>query len=395
MFIFLKPADTLFFRDGKPFDAGTDSFAGGIFPPYPSTLYGVLRSAIMMNAKVDFEKFIKVDNYNHNIEEVGTKDKLGTLSIAGPWLAGALKNSLYVDYFPSPLNLVLDENNRREIYFITPRENNSIPPLWDLPITFNPLLPEMNVKVKSAEAYLNIAVAKKLLKGVIPYAHEIIQPSRLFKRDIKTGIKRNISSRVAQEGMLYSEIHFQMNMDDPTLYDVGLIFEVSHDGHLPEKGYIQIGGEARGAFIQKVRDIKRFDESDEKEIAEIICKNKRFFIWLITPAIFKNNFLPDFIDKDSLEGSIECNGSSINVRLISCQTGRAIHIGGFDLAKGFPKIMRKAVPARSIYFFSLLDHNISDGVIRNFIKTYTLKPMPSHNEDIRKQGFGVILIGGV
>jgi CRISPR type III-B/RAMP module-associated protein Cmr3 len=38
------PNDTLFFRDGRPFSMGTETWATSIFPPYPSTVYGAIRS---------------------------------------------------------------------------------------------------------------------------------------------------------------------------------------------------------------------------------------------------------------------------------------------------------------------------------------------------------------
>lgn len=41
----IQALDTLFFRDGKPFDMGDDNWAEGIFPPPPSVIYGALRSA--------------------------------------------------------------------------------------------------------------------------------------------------------------------------------------------------------------------------------------------------------------------------------------------------------------------------------------------------------------
>jgi len=41
----INPFDTFFFRDGKPFTMGDDSWADGIFPPSPSVIYGALRTA--------------------------------------------------------------------------------------------------------------------------------------------------------------------------------------------------------------------------------------------------------------------------------------------------------------------------------------------------------------
>lgn len=40
----IQALGTLFFRDGKPFTMGAETYAEGIFPPLPSTIYGALRT---------------------------------------------------------------------------------------------------------------------------------------------------------------------------------------------------------------------------------------------------------------------------------------------------------------------------------------------------------------
>ena len=44
MRIKIDAIDTLFFKDGKPFSMGDETWADGIFPPPPSVIYGALRS---------------------------------------------------------------------------------------------------------------------------------------------------------------------------------------------------------------------------------------------------------------------------------------------------------------------------------------------------------------
>ena len=120
MRLFIRPADTLFFRDGRPFDAGTDNVARGIFPPYPPTLYGVMRSAILMHANVDFNAF--ANSTGSFPAEVGSPDKFGSLELTGPWLAERSEGEppSYVEYFPAPLNLVRNKDQEREIHFLIP-----------------------------------------------------------------------------------------------------------------------------------------------------------------------------------------------------------------------------------------------------------------------------------
>ena len=45
MVIKINPLDTLFFKDGKPFSMGEETWASGLFPPYPGVIYGAIRTA--------------------------------------------------------------------------------------------------------------------------------------------------------------------------------------------------------------------------------------------------------------------------------------------------------------------------------------------------------------
>ena len=49
MFIKITPFDTLFFRTGRPFSGGVDTWVDAVFPPFPSTLYGAIRSFLIFH----------------------------------------------------------------------------------------------------------------------------------------------------------------------------------------------------------------------------------------------------------------------------------------------------------------------------------------------------------
>ena len=71
MQIQIDPLDTLFFRDGKPFTMGEDSWASGIVPPYPSVIYGALRSAYFSNHITELKKATKWDDPTMNLKIKG------------------------------------------------------------------------------------------------------------------------------------------------------------------------------------------------------------------------------------------------------------------------------------------------------------------------------------
>ena len=95
MVIKIRPLDTLFFRTGKPFTMGEDTWAESLFPPYPSTLYGAIRSFLIFQRE-GLKAFIN-GKYK---DDIGTPDKKGFLKIKGPLLS---KNSEL--FFPAPLDL--------------------------------------------------------------------------------------------------------------------------------------------------------------------------------------------------------------------------------------------------------------------------------------------------
>ena len=68
MIIEIEALDTLFFRDGKPFSKGDDVWATGMFPPLPSVLYGVLRSAYLG------QNDVSLDNIKRETEKLRIKN---------------------------------------------------------------------------------------------------------------------------------------------------------------------------------------------------------------------------------------------------------------------------------------------------------------------------------
>jgi len=56
MIIRIRPLDTFFFRDGKPFSLGQETWADGVFPPSPSILYGALRAIYFSEYPDEFKK---------------------------------------------------------------------------------------------------------------------------------------------------------------------------------------------------------------------------------------------------------------------------------------------------------------------------------------------------
>jgi len=113
-------------------------------------------------------------------------------------------------------------------------------------------------------------------------------------------------------------------------------------------------------------------------------ENKLFKLFLATPAIFENGWLPYWIKEENLEG--EFNG--IKLRLIGCSIGKFNLIGGWNIVKEEPKPMHKAAPAGSVYYFEILDDSPPEAIKEAF----HFRNISDINSE---EGFGLSLIGEV
>jgi CRISPR-associated protein Cmr3 len=383
---FIRPFDTLFFRDARPFAAGEDNVALGHFPPAPSVTYGAIRTASLIHANVDLTEF-KQDKAGNVPAAAGSKSDLGTLYLGGPIPArrqdGALKLLL-----PSPLNLVYKEASPdHDLDFLLPGAASSG---TNLRLPLNLCLAQE--KVAYTDRYLSLDQALALLAGIIPKTlKDLTKQEDFWKSDHRVGIART-KARTAEEGMLYSSRHIQIdNHPQNTDQAGGLVVKVlDGENDLPLKSIIQLGGEGRFCELEEI-SLTQPTEFQLKRIAEKISETQRFFLWLISPAIFSHiefAYIPGFIDTNTLAG--ELDGQM--VKLIACQVGRAVGIGGWNIADNTSKPMLRAVPAGSIYFFEF--SNKEPESIEQFVEKWLLRPITGQMPNYERQGFGTILTGG-
>ncbi len=375
MKIFIEPNDVLMFRDGKPFSGGDDHFARGFFPPTPSTIYGAIRSHILSIKSAEFESFKKgSDNISESIrEEIGTPSRSGKMKIREISIA-KIEDGSIVQYFPMPRDVV--KNRQREekrLYIMSPCEKLRNVVMSDIDSNLNYLWQPIEYALENASGYLSSMDMERYLTGEgFENNAEPIEAGKVFKTDIRTGIGRNRTKRAVEKGRLYSVEYFRLNDG------FGFAVEIENTSLLPEKGIIRLGGDGRSARYFPTS----WGHIPFEKIKEKISKTKRFKILLITPAIFKKGWLFDWIDEKTKEGSI----CGVNLRLVGACVGRPVSVGGFDLAKNLPKVMKRAVPAGSVYYFELKEGKV-DSLFDNLW-------LNSISDEKSEEGFGIILIGG-
>jgi len=128
-----------------------------------------------------------------------------------------------------------------------------------------------------------------------------------------------------------------------------------------------------------------------------------FKLYLATPALFRNGWVPDFLSEAG--GEYRGRVGSLELRLVAAAVGKAVPIGGWDLVRKRPRSMRKAVPAGSVYFFEKMDGQLTESDIEILLQAFHFKSLlrrdwgkgggaeePQYSED-GKAGFGLAFVG--
>ncbi|HOQ40249.1 MAG TPA: type III-B CRISPR module-associated protein Cmr3 [Fervidobacterium sp.] len=367
----VKPFDTLFFKAGRPFSAGSDSWTDISFPPFPSTFYGALRSFLIFNSGT-LEEFA---NGTHKLQSViGRRTvnviEYGTLTLNGTYM---VKGGF--PYFPAPLDLVLNDNKAEPVIF--GKKSELFHSNYELD---NYLIWKKNSQVDEAKGWIDDSNLMDYLKNRTN-SFEIVQSSEFLNIEEKIGIARDNETFTSKEGFLYRIPLVRLSDDTVFVID----FDGIDGSILPSSGVLKLGGESKAAKF----NIEKEDLLSALKNIDFKFDNGYFKIYLATPAIFKNGWLPSWIDPSNYEGEY----NDIKVKLVACALGKSISVGGWDLVRGAPKPARRAVPAGSVYYFKILN-TVNTERIRS---TFHFRSISDNFGDIdySKEGFGLSILGEV
>ena len=351
--------DPLFFRDGKPFTMGNEHGANGIFPPYPSVFYGALRT-LYFSSRIELFQMLKKERKFNNPQD----DPSRSLKIKGVFISVNDE-----PFFPLPLDCVEEEDSDNQEVMVLELKDNEFISSNRLPKI---LVPPTGETVENVEnGYFSIYEMEEYLNGKkkdkLPYVNLM---DYTYKEE-KIGIARNYKTRHTQEQMLYK---ISMTRMVPNLSIL-----VDYEGlELPEKGVLRLGGEGKIASYETVKIPK---------IEAPKITSSCFKVYLATPALFRNGWLPGWINGDeSGEDRYQGNFNGVRIRLLAAAIGRYVSIGGFDMARNYPKVMRRAVPAGSVYYFS------ADCDENTIIDLFHGRNISDYRNE---EGFGLAFVGRV
>ena len=361
MRLFLRPNDTFFFRDGRPFTRGEQTEGYSIETPFPSTVMGALRTAYIAFCG-DMTQFA-----NEQMKSViGTKQSLtgASIQIKGVFLGhgdGPL-------YYPTPRDLVSEKKSKStSLYPLSiesQRDTFSLSSELPTLLTWN----DPTIQVEHAGGYISCDNLRKYLLGDTQYLAS--EKSDFITDEPKVGITRNYKTLTAAEGMLY-----RINMKRFT--DSGLGFVVDVDGieKLPKSALIKLGGEGKGfAYSQACQEPDMLSDDDWKTLRNKVRVSGKFKLYLVTPAIFDDGWFPKGIHQ--------------NVELITAAVGNYVPVGGWDVAHGRPKGTYRAVPAGSVYYFRLINGANVDTVL-------DCLHYKNIGDQRTQEGFGLAYVGAV
>jgi len=349
----IRPLDTLFFRDGKPFSRGDESWADGVFPPYPSVIFGALRTWYITNHAEAFSKKVIGESAGIVIKNIQYRIPKGI-------------------YLPMPLDLAepkekdkkkkrLEQSDKEyEVVRLKPQKIEGL--LSNHPCQ-TILIPPPGYIVEEVEHGL---VQQEDMKTYLnsPGEHFKIRKLDDFAQtEPKTGIGRNDFTNTASDALLY-----RVGMRRASEFEILINFESPENDTLSKQQsfFIKLGAENKVAQLRSSRQRIAISPEDVK------LEGNRFKLYLSTPAIFDQGWKPDL------------SKFGIQANLVAAAVGKPVHIGGFDMAEGKPKVMYKAVPAGSVYFYET-----SEDI--NFVKEKLFGKAIS--EKMPEQGFGIAYLG--
>lgn len=370
MKIKIDAIDTLFFKDGKPFSMGEETWADGIFPPPPSVIYGAIRTAYFAENPNEFVKANTENDPTYNLV-----------------LKGINFDFADDEYFQIPLDYAKIKNNADEKAFLLKSTKNVQLSSSLLNSNFFELSSnnkKIDEEIESvSESIISYSSLKRYLRNESSEKVPFIRISELVQTESKVGIGRdNITHSTGHGddpmgGKLYRvgmKRLSEKKVNDKKVNSLSLI--IDFEGlQIQDKGLLKLGAEGKVAYYKSIENYSKI--FSEEELNEI--NDKTFKLYLINPSFFKNGWLPDFENNFLLK--------EFQLELINASIGKPISIGGFDMANKTPKPMRKAVPSGSVYYLKS-----SNSSFKEIYKQLNGKSISDYQA---KEGYGHCLIGRI
>ena len=383
------PLDSLFFRDGSPYQQGETNQSGtpSMFPPSPSTLVGAIRAACARALGW------KSGNWCENKEickQLGNGEELGKLNFRGPFLVHCKspsnedkgKDKKTELLFPAPANLM----GKIEKPDDKPKNKNDKPTVHSPALLFpsstaldcdfgSARLPEVVVNPKSEGAkllcekgwWITAEGLEQVLQNKHPEEKHLVHQSQLWSKEDRVGIARSDDSRTTEEGAMYSPSHIRLKKGVSIAMEVEGLSQKCADELT--KHPQPVGGESRACWLRICEQSLPFPKLPEWNTAE---ETLHYTVTALTPVSVSKPPKPE-----------EENYAGLPGRIISACLPRPAILGGWDSLKCRPLPLKSYLAPGSVLFLEAKNEEREN-----------LKKLHNHAIGSRKEwGFGLIAIG--
>lgn len=264
----ITPIDTLFFRDGRPYNKDESITLSGvksIFPPSPATISGAILA-----------QFARILGWNgYDDWEDGVKNILGVNDDINLEFSGVLLKRNDEILFPVPqhlVNCINDEVTAKNLVlnFLIPSTDTYHTDMGQVHL---PTPKQNNVKIKPLKNYwITQSGLIDCLKLKIPPIETLYCQEKLWEEEHRIGLDRDIQTRSAKQGMLYSPTHIRLKKG------VSIIMGVKSNIDNKVNHICPLGGEARMANISSISS-PAFD---------LLTKEKGNLIYTASPTQINN-----------------------------------------------------------------------------------------------------------
>lgn len=387
------PLDTLFFRDGSPYQKEETNQSGtaSMFPPSPPTLVGAIRAACARALGW------KDGDWSKNEEirtQLGNGEDLGKLHFRGPFLVRCKSPSNEAKgegkkteiLFPAPANL-MGKIDKPDDKFGNENDKPTVESSTLLSPSSNGLdcdfgsarLPEViaNPRPEGAKMlhekgwWITAEGLEQVLEGNRPEEKHLVHQNQLWSKESRIGIARSDDSRTTKEGAMYSPSHIRLKRGVSIAMEVKGLSQECKEA-LPKQPQ-PVGGESRACWLHLCEYSLPFPKPPKSKWDDS-KETLRYTVTALTPVAVSN--LPK--SKSEEENYAELPG-----RIISACLPRPVILGGWDSLKCRPLPLKPYLAPGSVLFLEAKTEEIEN-----------VKKLHNHAiGDRREWGFGLVAIG--
>ena len=375
----------LVFRSGKPF--GSQASAQDTVFPLPSSAAGLIRALSIEQGMGQYQQ------YAQKLADTEYQ-KLLSIPVQGPFLVrfDSEKPDAYTVLVPKPANALYFENREtKETHLVrlSPQAFDQEQCGSDLPEGLLPVQMQQDIKGKpqSGVAYWSLSHFLAWQQGQDLSFSEVEKAGlKALPIDIRTHVALDDTSLAAEDGKLFQTASFDLAHSQKEKnggwnnerYGFLLL-----SPQLLKKDMATFGGERRLSYFKPVA--LAADLQVPQNLVEKINQAQGFSLTLLTPSIFANGYLPQWLDQKTLQGVLP--DTQVKVQLKAVAIDRWFAVSGWDSVVWKPKATRKAVSAGSVYWFELCD---GATLSQELMQQLWAVSLADHPQD-QKDGFGMAI----